>query len=68
MPAAARRQKGTGRRRSHEWATYLRQLLDPTVWAEMGGKAHALAAEHTVKSTFTSGSSTMRTLILAGTV
>lgn len=36
-------------RRPHEWAKYLRELLDPVVRQEMGAKARAVAAEHTVE-------------------
>lgn len=36
-------------RRPHEWARYLRQLLDPVVRQEIGTKARAVAAEHTIE-------------------
>lgn len=35
--------------RSHEWSRYLRELLDPVVRQEMGAKARALAAQHTIE-------------------
>jgi hypothetical protein len=45
------RHGGTGFlvRRPHEWARYLRVLLDPDTRREMGGKARAVAAEHTIE-------------------
>jgi glycosyltransferase involved in cell wall biosynthesis len=36
-------------RQPHEWRRYLRQLLDPVVRQEMGAKARALAAQHTIE-------------------
>jgi glycosyltransferase involved in cell wall biosynthesis len=36
-------------RQPHEWATYLRELLDPEVRRVMGEKARAIAAEHTIE-------------------
>lgn len=37
-------------RQPHEWRRYLRALLDPTARLEMGAKARALAAEHTIEN------------------
>jgi glycosyltransferase involved in cell wall biosynthesis len=37
-------------RRPHEWARYLRQLLDPVARQEMGDKARALAADYTIET------------------
>jgi glycosyltransferase involved in cell wall biosynthesis len=33
----------------HQWMRHLRDLLDPTVRLEMGAKARALAAGHTIE-------------------
>jgi glycosyltransferase involved in cell wall biosynthesis len=35
--------------RPHEWARHLRTLLDPFVRREMGAKARAVAAGHTIE-------------------
>jgi glycosyltransferase involved in cell wall biosynthesis len=37
-------------RRPHEWARYLRQLLDPVARQEMGDKARALVADYTIET------------------
>lgn len=34
----------------HQWISNLKQLLDPAIRLEMGAKARALAAEHTIES------------------
>jgi hypothetical protein len=36
-------------RQPHEWGKHLRTLLDPFVRRDMGAKARALAAEHTIE-------------------
>jgi glycosyltransferase involved in cell wall biosynthesis len=34
----------------HEWAKYLRELLDPALRADMSAKARSLASEHTIEN------------------
>lgn len=52
-------------RRDHEWGTYLRELAgDRELREEMGAKARALAAEHTVEANVTVWEEAYRALLL----